>query len=67
MCFLFEKIFGFFVFNNFFHRGAGQINAITLGKPTLEDVFVHHTGHRFWADVQDASTPGSLETKDGTA
>ncbi len=22
--------------------------AITLGKPTLEDVFIHFTGHRFW-------------------
>ena len=25
----------------------GQIGAVTVGKPTLEDVFVHHTGHRF--------------------
>jgi ABC-2 type transport system ATP-binding protein len=24
----------------------GQINAITLGKPTLEDVFIDRTGHR---------------------
>ncbi len=26
----------------------GQIEAVTVGKPTLEDVFVHETGHRFW-------------------
>lgn len=26
----------------------GQIEAVTFRKPTLEDVFVHHTGHRFW-------------------
>ena len=26
----------------------GQIQAITLGKPTLEDVFIERTGHRFW-------------------
>ena len=26
----------------------GQIKAVTVGKPTLEDVFVHETGHRFW-------------------
>jgi ABC-2 type transport system ATP-binding protein len=26
----------------------GQIQAITLGKPTLEDVFIARTGHRFW-------------------
>jgi ABC-2 type transport system ATP-binding protein len=25
-----------------------RIDAITLGKPTLEDVFIHMTGHRFW-------------------
>ncbi len=25
----------------------GQINAITVSRPTLEDVFVHETGHRF--------------------
>ncbi len=27
-----------------------QIDSITLGKPTLEDVFIHATGHQFWAD-----------------
>jgi ABC-2 type transport system ATP-binding protein len=27
-----------------------QIDSITLGKPTLEDVFIHVTGHRFWSD-----------------
>lgn len=26
----------------------GQISSVTLGKPTLEDVFIHQTGHRFW-------------------
>jgi ABC-2 type transport system ATP-binding protein len=25
-----------------------RIQSITLGKPTLEDVFIHVTGHRFW-------------------
>jgi ABC-2 type transport system ATP-binding protein len=25
----------------------GQIDAVTLSKPTLEDVYIHHTGHRF--------------------
>ncbi len=27
---------------------AGQIQAITYRKPTLEDVFLHETGHQFW-------------------
>ncbi len=26
----------------------GQIDAVTVGKPTLEDVFIELTGHRFW-------------------
>ncbi len=30
---------------------AGEIKAITLGRPTLEDVFVHETGRRFDADA----------------
>lgn len=25
----------------------GEIEAVTVGRPTLEDVFVHLTGHRF--------------------
>lgn len=28
----------------------GDVESITLGKPTLEDVFVARTGHRFWRD-----------------
>lgn len=31
----------------------GEIEAITVAKPTLEDVFIHQTGHRFWEQ-----TPG---------
>lgn len=27
-----------------------QIESVTLGKPTLEDVFIDRTGHRFWTD-----------------
>lgn len=27
-----------------------RIRAASLGKPTLEDVFIHRTGHRFWED-----------------
>lgn len=28
----------------------GEIESVTVGKPTLGDVFVHHTGHRLWED-----------------
>jgi len=27
---------------------SGQISAVTVGRPTLEDVFIQLTGHRFW-------------------
>ncbi|MCZ6853466.1 MAG: ABC transporter ATP-binding protein [Gammaproteobacteria bacterium] len=30
-----------------------QIEAIKLGKPTLEDVFIAKTGHRFWTAAGD--------------
>lgn len=33
----------------------GRIGAIRLGKPTLEDVFIARTGHRFWRERQEAS------------
>jgi ABC-2 type transport system ATP-binding protein len=28
-----------------------QITSCSLGKPTLEDVFIHRTGHRFWDET----------------
>ena len=37
---------------------AGQITAVTVGKPSLEDVFIHLTGHRFWEE-DAASGAGS--------
>lgn len=32
----------------------GMIESITFRKPTLEDVFMHHTGHRFWNEPEGA-------------
>jgi ABC-2 type transport system ATP-binding protein len=29
---------------------AGQIQSVSISRPTLEDVFVKRTGHRFWAE-----------------
>jgi ABC-2 type transport system ATP-binding protein len=31
---------------------SGMIESVTLSKPTLEDVFITRTGHRFWEDTQ---------------
>lgn len=33
-----------------------SIETITLGKPTLEDVFIDKTGHRFWEDEPKETT-----------
>jgi len=34
----------------------GEIQSLSVSKPTLEDVFIHRTGHRFWnEDVETAS------------
>ena len=29
----------------------GEIQSVSVSKPTLEDVFIHHTGHRFWIET----------------
>jgi ABC-2 type transport system ATP-binding protein len=31
----------------------GEIQALSVSKPTLEDVFIHRTGHRFWNEEAD--------------
>lgn len=31
---------------------SSMIDSVTLAKPTLEDVFIARTGHRFWEDGQ---------------
>lgn len=31
-----------------------EVKSVSFGKPTLEDVFIHQTGHRFWAAQVDA-------------
>ncbi len=30
----------------------GEIDSISVSKPTLEDVFIDRTGHRFWTEAQ---------------
>jgi ABC-2 type transport system ATP-binding protein len=40
---------------------SGQISAVTVGRPTLEDVFIQLTGHRFW----DEDAAGSERTSAG--
>lgn len=33
----------------------GEVQSVTFGRPTLEDVFVHETGHQFWDQGLDGS------------
>jgi len=32
----------------------GEIQAISVSKPALEDVFIHRTGHKFWSESNEA-------------
>ena len=33
----------------------GEIDAVSISKPSLEDVFIRRTGHRFWSEEQDST------------
>jgi ABC-2 type transport system ATP-binding protein len=33
----------------------GEIQSVSVSKPTLEDVFIHRTGHRFWSESNGGS------------
>jgi len=33
----------------------GEIQAISVSKPALEDVFIHRTGHKFWSEGSEES------------
>jgi ABC-2 type transport system ATP-binding protein len=34
-------------------RFGDDVQAVTVGKPTLEDVFIHKTGHKFFEEGDD--------------
>jgi ABC-2 type transport system ATP-binding protein len=36
-----------------FEAFPGEIQAVSVSKPSLEDVFIHRTGHRFWTEDHD--------------
>src|SRR5512146_2391234 len=41
----------------------GEIDAISISKPTLEDVFIHRTGHRFWTEEQKTDEASTRKKK----
>ncbi len=56
----FEQENGHRVVTDVVEAFPGEIQAISVSKPTLEDVFIHRTGHRFWTEGEKAGD----ETKD---
>ena len=34
----------------------GEIQAISVSKPALEDVFIHRTGHKFWSENGESNS-----------
>jgi len=40
----------------------GEIQSLSVSKPTLEDVFIHRTGHRFWSEDAEPA-PGTSKKK----
>jgi len=41
----------------------GEIQAISVSKPALEDVFIHRTGHKFWSENAEAEAPADKKKK----
>ena len=45
----------------------GEIQAISVSKPALEDVFIHRTGHKFWSEEREPSPEEPKEEKEEVA
>jgi ABC-2 type transport system ATP-binding protein len=41
----------------------GEIQAISVSKPALEDVFIHRTGHKFWSEEREPSSEEKKKKK----
>ena len=41
----------------------GEIEAISISKPALEDVFIRRTGHKFWTEQNDAQTSAEVHSR----
>jgi ABC-2 type transport system ATP-binding protein len=44
----------------------GEIQAISVSKPALEDVFIHRTGHKFWSEDHEESSEKNSDQKKKT-
>jgi len=41
----------------------GEIQALSVSKPTLEDVFIHRTGHKFWNEQAEGAADNKKQKK----
>jgi ABC-2 type transport system ATP-binding protein len=41
----------------------GEIQSLSISKPTLEDVFIRRTGHRFWTEDEQAKQAEAVAKK----
>jgi ABC-2 type transport system ATP-binding protein len=41
----------------------GEIEAISISKPALEDVFIRRTGHKFWTEQNDAQISAETHSR----
>ena len=41
----------------------GEILAISVSKPALEDVFIHRTGHKFWSENSESDSSSTAKKK----
>ena len=41
----------------------GEINGVSVSKPSLEDVFIQRTGHRFWTEKSEDASTASVSKK----
>ena len=46
-----EKLRGHELVRDLIDAFGDEIESVSFGKPTLEDVFVHLTGHQFFANM----------------
>jgi ABC-2 type transport system ATP-binding protein len=42
----------------------GEIEALSVSKPALEDVFIRRTGHKFWSENKDSNDDEESTSKD---
>lgn len=48
-----EKDHGHHFVTDLVESFPGEIDAVSIAKPSLEDVFIRRTGHRFWTESDD--------------